>query len=205
MPEPRVGVLCDLPSADAPCIAIASYVKRPELRSDDRPLPTALEAVGIRSQAVVWDDETVDWDSFDGCILRSVSDYHRKYDRFLAWVKKIDGLMPIWNPVDLVTWNADKSHLRELTATGTPIVPTHWLPCRAEVRITEVLDEHDWLEAVLKPTVGLGAQGLHRVHRDDPKAQAIAESMLDLGGVMVQPFLSSIEDHGETSLVFIDG
>ncbi|HET9198706.1 MAG TPA: hypothetical protein VFN92_10695 [Solirubrobacterales bacterium] len=205
MTEAQSGASRGSTGATGPCVAIASYVKRPTLRTDDRLLTAALEAEGIRSQAVVWDDESVDWEGFDGCILRSVSDYHRKFDLFLDWLAKTGDVLPIWNPIDLVAWNADKSHLRELVAAGVPIVPTHWLPRGAEVRLDEVLGARGWEEAVLKPTVGLGAQGLNRVRRAEPGSQEIAERMLDLGGVMVQPFLPTIESHGETSLVFIDG
>lgn len=186
-------------------VAIASYVKRPKLRPDDRILSSALEAEGIEAHPVVWDDESVQWDTFSGCVLRSVSDYHLKYQQFLGWLSSVAEAVPIWNSAKLVTWNSDKSHLRSLAAEGIPIVPTHWLERGERADLTELLDANGWEEAVLKPTVGLGAQNLHRAHREQASAQQTLEELLAQGGVMVQPFLPSLEEHGETSLIFVDG
>jgi len=188
-----------------PAVAIASFVDRPDLRADDRFLREALEARGLRPIPAVWDDAAVDWKSFDACLIRSVSDYHLKYDAFRSWLRRLGGLIPTWNEVGLVEWNTDKTHLRGLSERGIPTLPTLWLARGAEVCLADLLAEQGWTDAIVKPTVGLAAQMVRRVGAAESEDQRALEALLVNYGAMVQPFLPSIETHGETSLVYIDG
>jgi glutathione synthase/RimK-type ligase-like ATP-grasp enzyme len=187
-----------------PRLAIASYAKRPTLRPDDRLFAEAVAALGMRPVPVVWDDQEVGWGAFDGCVLRSVSDYYVKYDPFLEWVSQIGDLMPIWNPAELVAWNTDKIHLRSLAAQGVPTIPTQWLKRGEDVRLAELLDGPGWSDAVIKPTIGVGAKELFRVGQSLDDDQRALDGLLERYGVMVQPYLSSVEEQGEISLVFVD-
>lgn len=189
----------------APAVAIASFIDRPELRADDRFLREALEARGLRPIPAVWDDAAVDWKSFDACLIRSVSDYHLKYDAFRSWLRRLGRLVPTWNDVGLVEWNADKTHLRRLSERGIPIIPTLWLVRGTEVRLADLLADRGWTDAIVKPTVGLAAQMVRRVGASESDDQRALEALLANFGAMVQPFLPSIETHGETSLIYIDG
>lgn len=186
-------------------VAIASYEKRPDLRPDDRILSSALAAEGIEAHPVVWDDDSVSWEAYDGCVLRSVSDYHVKYERFLNWLSSIAQAIPVWNTAELVRWNSDKSHLRELEADGIPIVPTRWLERDEPTDLAAMFDAEGWDEMVLKPTVGLGGKELFRVGSGEASAQRTLDGLLARGGVMAQPFLPSVEEHGETSQIFVNG
>ena len=186
-------------------VAVASYAKRRPLRKDDLPLCDALEARGIAPVPVVWDDEADDWEQFDACLIRSVSDYHVKYREFIEWVQRVGGATTLWNSVEMTLWNADKSYLRELALAGVPSIPTHWLAQGSHVQLADVLESYGWEDAVLKPTVGLGAQYLHRVRRGEEQGQRALEQLLAQDGVLVQGFLPSVPERGEVSLVFIDG
>lgn len=191
-----------LPST--PLLAIASYAKRPTLRTDDRLFADAVAGSGMQPVPVVWDDEGVEWETFNACVLRSVSDYYLKHDAFLEWISRIGSSMPFWNQPALTAWNTDKTHLRSLAERGVPTIPTKWLERGEEVRLTDLLDSYGWKDAVVKPTVGVGAKGLHRVGGSPDADQRAIDELLDRCGVMVQPFLPSVEEQGETSLVFID-
>jgi glutathione synthase/RimK-type ligase-like ATP-grasp enzyme len=185
-------------------IAIATYEERPRLRDDDLILDSALRVEGLQPEPVIWNNDAVDWTEFDACLIRSTSDYHLSYDNFVAWIARVGKAMPIWNPVEMAIWNADKIYLRELAEDGVPTIPTHWIERRSTVRLTDVLDAHGWDEGVIKPTVGLGARFLHRV-RGDEEGQRKLDELLEIYGVMVQPFLPTIEERGETSLIYIGG
>ncbi|MDQ2631796.1 MAG: hypothetical protein M3Y75_12615 [Actinomycetota bacterium] len=63
--------------------------------------------------------------------------------------------------------------------------------------------ERGWDEAVVKPVVDLGAKNLQRVRRGE--GSGALEKALRRHEAMVQPFLPSLEEQGETSLVFVDG
>jgi glutathione synthase/RimK-type ligase-like ATP-grasp enzyme len=153
---------------------------------------------------VVWDGKEFEWGTLDACVLRSVSDYYLKYDSFLEWISQIGGSMPFWNPPALVAWNSDKAHLRFLAARGVPTIPTHWLERGEEVRLAEILDAHGWRDAVVKPTIGVGAKELYRVGKSLDADQYALDGLLERYGVMVQPCLPSVEEQGEISLVFIE-
>lgn len=192
-------------SASHPTVAIASFVERPNLRTDDAFLREAMEAVGIRPAPVVWDDESVAWVEFDACLIRSVSDYHLKQESFLAWLQRLPNTIQVWNDRELVAWNTDKCYLRQLSSHGIPIIPTCWLERGSRVELAGLLKARGWDDVILKPRIGLAAQRLLRVDGQGDKDQAALENLLADYGVMVQPFLSSVIERGETSLIFIAG
>ena len=69
------------------------------------------------------------------------------------------------------------------------------------------LDRTGWSDAVLKPAVSAGARDTLRVRGpgDLPAARALLQRVLPHKDVMVQPYLSSVEDTGERSLLFFEG
>ena len=75
-------------------------------------------------------------------------------------------------------------------------------------RVDEVraaLDAHDG-EVVVKPTTSCGARDTGRFASNDPAAAALAERIVAGGRcVMVQPFVASVAEQGETALVYFDG
>lgn len=176
------------------------------LAPDDQLLAGALAVRGARPQAVIWDDEAVDWSAFDACMVRSVWDYHFKHERFLAWARRVAAQIPLWNGPELLAWNSEKSYLRELAARGIATIPTEWLARGAEAQLSELLAARGWTEAVVKPTIDLGALNLRRIHAGGDGIDQIAlEGLLAQHEVMVQPFLPAIEAQGETSLIYIGG
>lgn len=154
---------------------------------------------------IVWDDKEPDWSQFDACLIRSTSDYHEKYDQFLRWVARVGGSIPIWNSPEMTTWNADKAYLRDLSVKGIPTIPTLWLDQGSTADLDEILETRGWPIAVIKPSIGLGSQHLEKVHRGGPGCQQALDCLLQEHRVLVQPFLSSIEEMGEASLIYIHG
>lgn len=189
----------------SPRVAIVSCAAFPHLTDDDRLLRDALESNGMRPSAVVWDSDLVDWAAFDACVIRSVWDYHLKYDDFISWARRIGESIPMCNSTDTLIWNSDKTYLRKLGERGIPTIPTLWLERGSEVELAAVLAARGWEDAILKPTIDLGAMNLHRVAGDRQGAQQVLDRLLCSNDVMVQPFLPSLQDQGETSLVYVGG
>jgi glutathione synthase/RimK-type ligase-like ATP-grasp enzyme len=160
-------------------VGLATSEELPGLDPDDAPL---LAALGDGAEPVVWSDRQVDWAAFDLILIRSVWDYFVRYDEFRAWLDRIEALS-VWNPVETIRWNSEKSYLRELAAEGVRTIPTAWD------------GEVPWEDAILKPTVAGGSLGLRRAARGEPIEP----------GWMAQPFLPEIVSRGELSLVFFDG
>ena len=186
-------------------VFFATRAEAPEVDVGDRPLLDALTRRGVSVEAAVWSDASVDWSSADLCLLRSTWDYHKHYAEFLSWTEHVALVTRLWNDVDLVRWNSDKRYLQELERAGIPIVPTTWVRRDESVDLAALLDSHAWSSAVVKPVVSADSFGTRRVHRSSAvEAQRHLDELLRMSGVMIQPFLASVETYGERSLIFIN-
>lgn len=169
---------------------------------DDEPLLVpALHAAGADAQIVVWDDPAVVWSAFDVVVLRSTWDYTMRRDEFLAWVSATDAVTRLRNRPDVVRWNSDKVYLRDLAALGVPVVPTTFFTPGER----PTLPEHT--PFVVKPTVSAGSRNTARYAADE-RAVALGHArwLLDRGRtIMVQPYVASVDDRGETAMVFLGG
>lgn len=185
----------------SPHLALATYDQAPQLYPDDHGLRAALERHGVRTTAVVWDDPAVDWSAFDAVLIRSIWDYFRKYDAYLAWLTRLQALaVPTLNSWAMLRWNADKRYLLELAALGVAIPPTRLLQ-GAELSVL-AREPGEW---VVKPAVSGGAWLTVRGHGGDPAfASALAQlpTALDF---LVQPCLPEIAESGEWSLLYFGG
>lgn len=185
-------------------IALATCARYPRLVPDDLVLAEALGERGIEAVPAVWDASGVAWDDFDGCVVRSVWDYPLEPAEFLAWARRVGGAIPLWNPPALIAWNLDKAYLRQLSRRGGATIPTAWLRRGAAVDLGALLAERGWERAVIKPSVDLGAKNLVRIDAGTDGQEAL-ERLLARHDVMVQPFLPSLPERGELSLVFLAG
>lgn len=190
--SPQINTSVHLPRLQAMRIAFATCSAKPGGSTDDHPTGKLLNA-----DFLPWDDDTVDWDTYDRVVLRSVRDYIWRVEEFLAWCRAI-GPRKLRNPPELVAFNADKRHY--LTELSVPSVPTTFVAPgdRPPLLVGEV---------VVKPNVSAGARDTGRF---GPGAHATARALIQCiqasGRVaLVQPYLSSVEARGETALVFLGG
>jgi glutathione synthase/RimK-type ligase-like ATP-grasp enzyme len=182
-------------------IALATYADLPDLFTDDDPLRAALLARGAVPVPAVWDDPEQDWAAYDLVVVRSTWDYHERRDAFVAWARSVPRLL---NPASIVEWNTDKTYLRGLAEAGVPVVPTAWVTDGTPLR--EVLGAHGWTDVVVKPAVSAGARNTLRCNVSDLDAgETLLRKIVAQGVAMVQPYLASVEDYGERSLLFVEG
>jgi glutathione synthase/RimK-type ligase-like ATP-grasp enzyme len=175
-------------------IGIATCAAVPDLDDDGALLLAALADAGALARPVVWDDDTVDWASFDRVLVRSTWDYPLRRAEFLAWSRRCRRTV---NPVDVLAWNTDKRYLDQLAGAGVPTIPTVFVPpgspCPALTG-----------DSVVKPAVSGSAADTGRFGPGDAGAAALVARLHAQGRVvMVQPYLPGIERDGETSLVFL--
>jgi glutathione synthase/RimK-type ligase-like ATP-grasp enzyme len=187
----------------SPRIAIATCADHAHLKGDDELLEEALRERGCEVRAAIWDAEGIEWEAFDLCLVRSTWDYHEKHREFLEWTRRAEAETALRNPADLVAWNSDKTYLRELAEAGVQTVPTVWVRPDSTVGLDEVLQDEGWDEAVVKPAVDLGARNLRRVRAGE--GSSALEAVLRRGDAMLQPFLPSLEEQGELSLIYVAG
>jgi len=176
--------------------------EHPIERDDDLDfLAPALIREGVDVQAPGWSDPSVDWSSFDLAMLSSTWDYHERVADFHAWLRTTALATRLCNPLELVEWNLDKRYLRELEGAGVPMIPTEWIEPGGAAGAADAIGSRGWGDVVIKPVVDLGARNLVRVGAE------VVAPMLERYVVptMAQPYLRSVVDEGELSLVYFAG
>ncbi|MFI0267916.1 RimK family alpha-L-glutamate ligase [Streptomyces luteogriseus] len=186
--------------AGTPRIAVVTYDPRGE-EHKDRDLPVlvaALREAGADAVAVPWDDPAADWAAFDLALIRSTWDYSWRAEEFTAWAERCGKATRLANPLGVVRWNADKRYLGQLAEAG---VPTRYFAPGDPVELPA--DR----EFVVKPASGGGARYAARHPAGERDAAVRQAERMHAEGftVMVQPYLSGIDTHGERALQFFGG
>lgn len=187
-------------------VGLATSSAYPSLTDDDRPLLDRLRRHGATADAVVWDDPSIAWASYDAVVLRSTWDYHLRGPEFEAWLGRLDTAgVTLWNPTSLVRWNMHKGYLRSLAARGIMVPPTEWV-ARGDARPLEsVLRAHGWADAVVKPAISASATETWHTTPDIGADAARYARLVSDRDVLVQMAVPEIRSEGEWSLVFIGG
>lgn len=169
----------------------------PDQFKDDLVVIEELEALGADVTYEPWDVD-IDWAGFDAVAVRSPWDYSYRREKFVAWAEAAGP--NLHNSADLLSWNSDKAYVADLDEAGLPVVETVFLGPGDQWA-------GDEREVIVKPSVSAGARDTGRfgpaLHDD---ARALIKTIHESGRTaMVQPFLPSVDEQGETALVFIDG
>ena len=159
----------------------------------------ALAEAGVAVDARPWTDAGA-LGAHDVVLPMVAWGYHERPD---AWHALLDRLereaRAVLNPVATLRWNSDKAYLEQLTAAGV-----HTIPTRAIAAIDEAALEAARAELgdqlVIKPPVSAGAFGTHRLDPGDPLPDSARGKP-----TLVQPYLRSVTDEGEYSLLFFGG
>ncbi len=165
----------------------------------DPDLPLLLDAAGRRgidAEITVWDDPAVDWSAYDAVVVRSCWDYITRREEFLAWAASVPRLH---NSHEVLAWNTDKVYLRQIEAAGVPIIETRWdVARRGRPRRPRRMGRqaHD-----------LGRITRHRAVGARPTTSMPTARQLVAAGraSMTQPYISSVDDEGETAMLFFGG
>lgn len=178
-----------------------------DLDPDDRLLAAALDKGGFSVAAAVWSDPKADWSNSRICILRSTWDYHSRFREFTEWIDRVSRVTTVWNPPDLVRWNADKRYLRDLEMSGFPTVPTVWAKRGEKFDLYQCREERGFGDIVIKPARGAATHDVLLIHGDREsmaRGQAHIDRVLREHDALVQPYLDSVTSYGERALIFIE-
>jgi O-ureido-D-serine cyclo-ligase len=192
-----------------PAIALVSARVARSVDEDFRPLEQALLGAGAEVSCVDWDDPGADWSRFDVAVLRATWDYTLRLEEFMAWARAASSRTRLINPLPYVQWNADKHYMNDLAGSGVPVIPGHFVEPgerfgeRAESFVAGLATR----EVVVKPAVGAGSRDAQRHDRSNIEAirehaQRIADSARS---ALIQPYLDSVDERGETALIFYAG
>jgi len=186
-------------------VALATCVNLPEPDADLKPLLRALRAAGLSAEPLAWDDPAADFGTARMTLLRSTWNYSEQPEAFRAWIDRTAPRTALWNPAEVVRWNAHKSYLLDLHARGVPVVPTHLARRGDPAPLAEVMTGRGWSDVVVKPAVSGGSRATIRVGPGDrARGEAHFRTLLVKEDVLVQPYQSSVEGHGERAIVTVE-
>ena len=186
-------------------IALATSEEYPDLEPDSQLLGPALAEAGIDWRPVVWSNPEVDPSAYEAIVVRSTWDYFHRPQEWADWLDRVEATgVPMWNPLKVVRWNSHKSYLEQLAQAGVPVVDTVMTRGTNRVDLNDLLAGAGWDDAIVKPAIDGGAHRLFRVS-DVAEPQARFDELVEMGDVLVQPFLPSIETEGELSLFYFGG
>jgi glutathione synthase/RimK-type ligase-like ATP-grasp enzyme len=177
---------------------LAGCAEFPDGHAEDAGLVEAFADAGVDAAWAVWDDPTVDWEARELVVIRETWDYPAALEDFLTWVERLEGRLV--NAAPVIRWNHHKGYLVALADAGVAVVPTILVARGSDAPAIPA-----WPELVVKPAVGVGGDGAERLPAG---SQALARHLAALdrsGDLLLQPYLPSIEDGGETSLVLAAG
>lgn len=189
-------------------VALVTCQQLPEPDPDAQPLEAALEAAGLTACHLAWDNPSPRWSSLSMCVLRSTWNYTAHLGRFLEWGEHVSRESVLWNPMKVVRWNVHKRYLADLSRRGVATVPTVYIS-RGDVgtRLADIMDARGWRRAVIKPEVSAASANTHVIDRDDVSEvqETLFSELVSEREMMVQPYIESVEGHGERAVVWIDG
>lgn len=174
---------------------------------EDRILSEALVSSGFEVSRVDWANPEIDWRRFDAIVIRQTWDYFERLDEFRTWIDRVEPLTRVINPVEVMHWNCDKRYLIELADAGVPTVSTIVVERQEPVpSLAGLLERHGFTEAVIKPAVSGAGRETYRIRGKDTSAlENDWQRLVAAEAMLLQPFIPAIIEHGEVSLIVIDG
>ncbi len=175
--------------------------------SYDALVSDCLAVRGTTVEEVSWRNTAADWDDYDIVIIRSPWDYQHSVDAFMTVLENIDASRAVlWNPIDVVRWNVRKTYLQQLHDQGITIVPTQFVQSPLESQIRGMFDAFESDQIVIKPVVGANANDTFWLRPDSSTDLLQQIETLYQGRLaLLQPFIKSVVEYGETSHIFFDG
>lgn len=186
-------------------IGLLTSERLPELAEDEEPLVRALIESGHEVLPIIWSGQN--WAECDCLVFRNTWDYIHHFDEFLKFLDQVEtsGLLTM-NELGLIRSNLDKKYLKDLKSYGLPVVPTQYFNGQelANLLPEEWVQQHRG-EFVLKPTISADSTHTFRGSLDELLCTAHSITLAKSFQWMLQPFLQSIIDEGEFSLIFFNG
>ena len=186
-------------------VALLSIEDLSDFVADDELVVEPLLRLGHVAEFVPW-RAAVEWQKYDGVVIRTTWDYQNHLAAFLSVLQEIETETRLANSLEIVKWNADKkNYLQDIERRGGEIVPTIWGYSKIVTRQIEAwFEQLQADEIVIKPTIGANAQYTFRLKRGAVDVEELSE-VFEKRSYMVQPFMRGIVEEGEFSLFYFNG
>lgn len=173
---------------------------------EDQLLQDALKERGVRSQRVEWSNPNADWSQYSHAVFRATWDYFIRWDEFSPWLDRVSQCTKLINSSQLVRWNCDKHYLQELEKHSVPVVPTHFVKRGEPSSLDAIIKTIPGDEFVIKPTISGAGRDTYRLTREQAADfNAQFQKLNREADFMIQPFVPSVLDQGEVTIILFDG
>jgi hypothetical protein len=183
-----------------------SKVYNQNILEEDRLLKEAFLERGTEAERVAWDDPEVDWSRFELGIFRTTWNYFDHFSAFRNWLDNTRRQLKLVNEPTLIDWNLDKHYLLDLERAGVPIVPSLVMETGSGLRLAEMIQQIPGSEWILKPCISGAARHTYRFKEDQmAELEPILAELLQTEALLLQPFVETVLDQGEVSLLYFGG
>jgi len=160
----------------------------------------ALVAAGIAVEPRPW-TAPGELGGIDAVLSLVAWGYHLRFAQWLALLDQMaaPGAPLMLNPPALLRWNSDKSYLAELTAAGVATVASSTIDVFDDAALAQARARYGD-QLVVKPLVSAAADDTFRLGPNDPIPASVHGKRM-----LVQPFMPSITQKGEYSLMLFGG
>lgn len=178
--------------------------------ADEHLLIQALQERGCATRCVAWNDPSLSWrslvDAGSLILIRTRPSQPRERDVFLAWVDEVATGTLVLNSPRALRWNTYKRFLLDLARRGVPTLPGIWTCKGASPDLARLLHAQGWSQAVVKPVLASSTGSALLVNQQTiEKMQPQVEQWNQRHELLIQPWLPSVVEEGERSLLFIAG
>ena len=177
-----------------------------QILTEDELLFAALKQKELRVHRIDWTNKEFDWSITKSVLFRAVWDYAQRYNEFLSFLNVVSRKTLLINPLETILWSLDKHYLRDLNNRGINIPQTIFIEKNEQTTLCELHQKNNLPEAILKPVMSAGARHTYRLNENNlVDHEIIFQQLVVNEAMMLQPFLHSIMDRGEITLVVIGG
>lgn len=187
-------------------IAFVTSSVKPDFAGNDLQVVEVLKSAGTSVQPLPWDVDTAEWNSFDLVVIRSCWNYHHHPEKFKRWIDQMERQkVKMFNPLKITRWNLHKGYLKDLERQGVLLPETIWLNKGSKVTLSTVMSEKNWAKAVVKPAISATAFNTFLVSQSEAdQRQQKFEGLLAEADLLIQEFITEVQEQGEWSLIFFD-
>ena len=188
------------------CLKADPKVRHSAMASEeDGVLLAAFNKQNIKCRRIAWEDPDFDWSSTKVALIKTTWNYFHHIPEFINWVKNTSEKCLMVNSKDIIIWNMDKRYLFDLAKNGVIIPETHLLPPKEKFNPEQWNEKLGNKHFVVKPTISGGSKDTFYLKPPYNKVDiALIQEAVENQSMIIQPFINSIVEQGEYSMVFVN-
>ena len=153
-----------------------------------------------------WNDPIFDWKTTRTVLFRSTWDYFDKFELFKKWFDETKNNCLMINSHETVEWNIDKHYLLDLQEQQIPIPKSEFIKKGSSVDLTLLMQEKNWNEIVVKPTISGAAKNTFRLKKEElNQFDSTWKNLIQKEDFIVQEFQNNVITKGEVAMMVIGG